>query len=138
MMISLIGHRLQNMRAFGMVAGILACSGAAMGLPASFGPRPEHNLEYTEPAATWDEAFPLGNGLLGALLWGDGAPFKISLDRTDLWDLRSIPEFLSSECTNETLRAWRKEGKKDDIRRVYDLPYDRAQSPTKIPAGRIE
>ena len=137
-MISLKGRCFLNMRVFGMVAGILACSGAAMGLPAAFGPKPEHNLQYTDPAMTWDEAFPLGNGLLGALLWGNGAPFNISLDRTDLWDLRPVPEFLSAECNYETLRAWWKEGKKDDIRRVYDLPYDRPQSPTKIPAGRIE
>jgi alpha-L-fucosidase 2 len=56
-------------------------------------PRREHGLHYTEPARVWDEALLLGNGLLGALVWGDGKTLRISLDRTDLWDLRPVPEF---------------------------------------------
>ena len=53
-------------------------------------PQQQHGLHYTEPARVWDEAMPLGNGLLGALVWGDGRPLRISLDRTDLWDLRPV------------------------------------------------
>ncbi|NIO42386.1 MAG: hypothetical protein GTO41_20875, partial [Burkholderiales bacterium] len=49
----------------------------------SFGqPEAEHGLHYKTPATVWDEAMPLGNGLLGALVWGDGKPLRISLDRT--------------------------------------------------------
>ena len=35
---------------------------------------------------------PYVGWLLGALVWGDGTPLRISLDRTDLWDLRPVPE----------------------------------------------
>jgi alpha-L-fucosidase 2 len=97
----------------------------------------EHGLNFTTPATTWDEAFPLGNGTLGALVWGDGAPLKISLDHTGLWDLRPVPEFHEPEYTWETMQAWEKEGKFDDLKRVYEDPYNRP-GPTKIPAGRIE
>jgi hypothetical protein len=57
---------------------------------ASAQPLPKHGLHYETPAMVWDEALPLGNGLLGALVWGDGKPIKLSLDRTDLWDLRPV------------------------------------------------
>ena len=100
---------------------------------------PEHGLEYSSPAEVWDEAIPLGNGLLGALVWGDGIPLNISLDRTDLWDLRPVPEFSdgSEEYSYTTMRRWVKEGRIADLRRVYEAPY-RRPGPTKIPAGRIE
>jgi alpha-L-fucosidase 2 len=100
-------------------------------------PRAEHALHYTTPALVWDEAMPLGNGLLGALVWGDGKPLRISLDRTDLWDLRPVPEFHAPEYSYKTMRQWVKEGRIDDLHRLYDKPYGNA-GPTKIPAGRIE
>ncbi len=105
--------------------------------PAGAEPRPEHGLRYTTPATVWDEAMPLGNGLLGALVWGDGKPMRISLDRTDLWDLRPVPEFHSPEYSYTLMRQWVKEGRIDDLHRLYDKPYGNP-GPTKIPAGRIE
>jgi len=83
---------------------------------------PEHGLYYATPALVWDEALPLGNGLLGALVWGDGNPLNISLDRTDLWDLRPVPEFFSEEYSYETMRRWVKEGRIKDLQRVYEAP----------------
>ena len=101
-------------------------------------PGPEHGLRYTTPAETWDEALPLGNAILGALVWGDGQPLKISLDRTDLWDLRTIPEYHSPEYKYKLMRKWHEQGRHEDSKRLYEHPYSRADSPTKIPAGRIE
>jgi len=100
-------------------------------------PEPEHGLKYKTPAMVWDEAMPLGNGLLGALVWGDGRPLRISLDRTDLWDLRPVPEFHDRDYSYLTMRQWVKEGRLADLHRLYDEPYGNP-GPTKIPAGRIE
>jgi alpha-L-fucosidase 2 len=100
-------------------------------------PQTEHGLHYTTPAMVWDEAMPLGNGLLGALVWGNGRPLRISLDRTDLWDLRPVPEFHSKDYSYKTMRQWVKEGRLADLHRLYDDPYGNP-GPTKIPAGRIE
>jgi len=100
-------------------------------------PQAEHGLHYKTPAVVWDEAMPLGNGLLGALVWGDGQPLRISLDRTDLWDLRPVPEFHTKEYSYKTMRRWVKEGRLADLHRLYDRPYGNP-GPTKIPAGRIE
>jgi alpha-L-fucosidase 2 len=80
---------------------------------------------------------PLGNGLLGALVWGDGHPLRISLDRTDLWDLRPVPEFRGDDYSYATMRQWVRQGRIDDLHRLYDKPYGNP-GPTKIPAGRIE
>ena len=49
---------------------------------------PEYNLKFSELAENWDEAIPLGNGMLGALNWQKEGKLRISLDRADLWDLR--------------------------------------------------
>jgi len=99
-------------------------------------PKPEHGLHYDTPAMVWDEAMPLGNGLLGGLVWGDGNPLNISLDRTDLWDLRPVPEFQSKDYAFETMYQWVREGRIADLHRLYDNPYYNP-GPTKIPAGRI-
>jgi len=36
-------------------------------------------LVLAAPITTWDEAVPLGNGLLGGLLWGEGNTVRLSL-----------------------------------------------------------
>lgn len=100
-------------------------------------PRPDHGLHFTTPVRRWDEALPLGNGMLGALVWGDGLPLKVSVDRADLWDLRPVPEFQSPEYSFEQMRRWQAEGRTADLVRLYEAPYQRA-APTRIPAGRIE
>jgi len=118
---------------------IALCGQAALfaAEPREVQPPAEHDLDFRTPVATWDEALPLGNGLMGALVWGDGNPLRISLDRSDLWDLRAVPEFYAPDYNFATLRKWKEEGRIHDIRRVYEAPYNRP-APTKIPAGRIE
>ena len=37
-------------------------------------------LTLSAPIDRWDEAVPLGNGLLGGLLWGSGNEIRLSLD----------------------------------------------------------
>ncbi len=32
-------------------------------------PATEHNLVFTELSQVWDEAMPLGNGMVGNLVW---------------------------------------------------------------------
>ena len=100
-------------------------------------PRPEHGLHFTTPVTTWDEAIPLGNGIMGALLWGDGRPVRISLDRADLWDLRAVPEFHSPEYTFQNVLKLHRAGRHDELKKLLEDPYHRP-APTKIPAGRIE
>ena len=117
------------MIAFSLVPMLMAATEmAAAGLPL---PPPEHDLRFDTPARVWDEALPLGNGILGALVWGSGRPVKISLDRTDLWDLRPVPEYHSDEYSYALMRQWEKEGRVDDLLRVYDNSYHRPARPSQ-------
>jgi len=98
---------------------------------------PTSDLVLAGPIARWDEALPLGDGLIGGLVWGGGDTLNISLDRGDLWDLR-LPETLQRpDWTFATVRALVAAG--DQRRRVelFDDPYDRIPYPTKLPAGRL-
>jgi len=98
----------------------------------------KHDLHFTTLAKSWDEAIPLGNGLIGALIWQKGGTLRFSLDRADLWDLRPVQEFSRPEFRF----AWvREQVLKDDYKPVQelgDVPYERDPAPTKIPAGALE
>jgi alpha-L-fucosidase 2 len=42
-------------------------------------------LWYREPARTWNEALPLGNGRLGAMVFGDPAADLLQLNESSVW-----------------------------------------------------
>jgi alpha-L-fucosidase 2 len=100
-------------------------------------PGPELNLTLPAPITTWDEAVPLGNGLMGGLLWGGDSTLKLSLDRGDLWDERPADGMRWELFTYANLI--KKVAEKDDkyIDDVFDRAY-RDSHPSKIPAGRVE
>lgn len=104
----------------------------------NLGPDAVSNLSLTAPIKQWHEAIPLGNGLLGGLLWGEGSTLKLSLDRGDLWDLR-IPEmFQNPDWNYETLKSLVKEKNQVELVRLYQEPYEKYPYPTKLPVGRLE
>lgn len=87
----------------------------------------------------WDEGIPLGNGKLGALVYGNG-PLRISLDRTDLWDNRQHPFTMEKGYNFQNLVNLVRSGTEEDWKEsqrlfesIYYLPY-----PTKLTAGRME
>ena len=53
-------------------------------------PNPDHDLVFDYLASTWDEGIPLGNGMMGALIWQKDGNLRFALDRADLWDLRPV------------------------------------------------
>lgn len=95
-------------------------------------------IELTAPIKTWDEGIPLGNGHLGALLWGEGRTLRISLDTGRLWDER-LPEMLKRpDWTYAKMRELHAKGDWKTMHEYFDIPYDTIAYPTKLPAGRIE
>ncbi len=101
-------------------------------------PSPDLNLRLAAPITTWDEAIPLGNGLLGALVWGETNRLRISLDRGDLWDERPAPGDALSRFTYAQLVKLVAEGKNAEISKIADAQTYDQKHPTKIPAGRLE
>ena len=100
-------------------------------------PNFSHDLEINEIITRWDEAIPLGNGLTGCLIWGNGSPLRFSLDRGDLWDTRIAPETKNEDFTYKRLMELVKEKDEKSIKQQFDNIYNRP-TPTKLPAGRIE
>ncbi len=94
-------------------------------------------LTLAAPVATWDEALPLGNGLLGGLLWGEGGTLRLSLDRGDLWDERPAPGDPLKGFTYAKLKELVAAKDNEAIIKIADVAYQ-GDHPTKIPAGRLE
>ncbi len=96
------------------------------------------NLHFNALATTWDEGIPLGNGLIGALVWQKGSHLRFSLDRSDLWDLRPVKEFERPEFRYSWVRDQVLKKDYKPVQDLFDRPYDRDPAPTKIPAGALE
>ena len=45
----------------------------------------DQTLWYTQAASEWEEALPLGNGRLGAMVFGDPIKERIQLNDDSLW-----------------------------------------------------
>jgi alpha-L-fucosidase 2 len=87
------------------------------------------------PISTWDEALPLGNGMLGGLLWGAGNQINLSLDRGDLWDETMPPEIKEGDWNYANMKKLVRENFGEFMRR-YDGTYNHP-APTKLPGGRL-
>ena len=96
------------------------------------------NLRLQAPIRTWDEAIPLGNGILGGLLWGEGNTIRLSLDRGDLWDERPAPGDPLSKFTYAQMTRLVAAKKNGEISQVVDAQAYDQKTPTRIPAGRLE
>lgn len=98
----------------------------------------KHNFNLSAPIKHWDEAIPLGNGLMGTLLWGQSGMIKLSLDRGDLWDLR-IPETQNRKDWNyaELIKLVDQKDEKR-IKELFEDDFYNCPYPTKLPAGSIQ
>src|SRR5688572_2821732 len=99
-------------------------------------PGKEHNLVFDSLAKRWDEAIPIGNGWLGALIWQRENKIRISLDRVDLWDDRPMPgiDRLRFNWVVEQV----KKGQYDTVQKLGDEPYEKYAAPTKLPGAALE
>ena len=91
----------------------------------------------------WDEGLPLGNGFTGSIVYGgtDGKPLKITIDRTDLWDLSPNETTLEKAFNYDNLVKLSLSGKKEDWQereRLFEDIFMAKPYPSKITAGRLE
>ncbi len=98
----------------------------------------QHDLVFSELAGTWDEGIPLGNGMLGALIWEKGENLRISLDRADLWDLRPMKNMYREGFNYKWVYEQWKKDQYQEVQKMFDRPYDESAGPSKIPAAAME
>ena len=105
-------------------------------LAVSAQPNPAHNLVFDTLAKRWDEGMPLGNGILGALVWQKEDRLRLSLDRADLWDERQALDL--NRFNFRWVREQVEKKQYDTVQQLGDAPYEDSVFPTKIPAGALE
>lgn len=95
-----------------------------------------HDLQFQTLAQRWDEALPLGNGMVGNLIWQKNGKLRFSLDRADLWDQRPTKDLdkltfkmVQEQVANKDYKV---------IQDLGDLPYERDPAPSKIPGAALE
>ena len=98
----------------------------------------KHNLQFDTLAKRWDEALPIGNGMLGGLIWEKNGNLRISLDRADLWDERPMKGLHREEFSFKWVQEQVDKKQYDTVQKLFDHPYDREPAPSKIPGGAIE
>lgn len=97
-----------------------------------------HNLKFAKLAPTWDEGIPLGNGMLGELVWQKDGKLRFSLDRADLWDLRPMQNLNTPEFNFKWVQQQVKSNNYKIVQDMFDAPYDNSPAPSKIPGAALE
>ena len=95
-----------------------------------------HGLTLPAPIRRWDNALPLGNGLTGGLLWGEGSELRLSLDRGDLWDERGNADVYDPARNLQTKLNSIREQDRETWAKYFDATYYNSQW-TKIPGARL-
>lgn len=103
-----------------------------------FAQKSKHNLYFDSLATQWDEAMPLGNGILGALIWEKNKVLRFSLDRADLWDSRPMKGLHRDEFSYQWIYNQVMKGDYNPVQQNFDYPYDHEPAPTKIPGAALE
>lgn len=98
----------------------------------------ERHLKFDKMPTVWDEAMPLGNATVGALIWNRQDTLRMSLDRVDLWDLRPNDSIAKGGYTFEWVKEHIRNGNYRAVQKRLDDPYDECPTPTKIPGAALE
>lgn len=98
----------------------------------------QHGLRFASLATRWDEAIPLGNGMLGTLIWEKNGRMRLSLDRADLWDLRPMKGLHREEFTYQWVVNQVRKKDYGIVQRYFDDPYNQEAGPSKIPGAALE
>ena len=98
----------------------------------------EYDLSFDNLATSWDEAMPLGNATIGSLVWQKDENLRISIDRSDLWDLRQSEELTGEGFSFAWLYEQVMKGDYKPVQKRFDFPYGIYPGPSKIPGAGME
>lgn len=77
-------------------------------------------LHYDKPAKEWTEALPIGNGRLGAMIFGKVGEELIQLNEATLWSGGPVPKNVNPSAF-ENLEPTRKALREGDYEKAYEL-----------------
>ncbi|MBO5299928.1 MAG: glycoside hydrolase family 95 protein, partial [Clostridia bacterium] len=95
-------------------------------------------LWYAESAAAWNEALPLGNGRVGAMVYGGAKHERIGLNEDTLWSGK--PTFYSIENGPATFRQMRDlalQRKYPEAQKIADEKFTNLWSQMYLPLGEL-
>ena len=96
-------------------------------------------LWYRQGAQSWNEALPLGNGRMGAMVFGDGAHERICLNEDTLWS--GFPTYYRRPGQKESYKkaqALALEGKLKEAQRELEENFTGLWCQAYMPFGDIE
>ncbi len=124
-----------------IACGVFVMSCAVSGVP-SLEFLDQHDMVWEVAPKRWLEGIPLANGHIGALVWGDGAPLKITLDKYDAWERRGR-ELGEGDITYAKLREYVEQGKQKAAieslgKELHEGRAGKVPYPTRLPMPRVE
>lgn len=95
-------------------------------------------LYYKKPAKAWTAALPLGNGSIGAMIFGETKCETVSLNYDQLWT--GFPKTYQHMCSYETFKEARKlvlDGKLYEAQQMLEKNFEGLNSEAYMPFGDI-
>ena len=95
-------------------------------------------LYYKRPAKVWTAALPLGNGSLGAMMFGGTKNEQISLNYDQLWT--GFPKTYQHMCSYESFEEARRlalDGKLFEAQKLLEANFEGFNSEAYVPFGDI-
>ena len=120
-----------------LVLGMASTGAAHRARAQSLPPQEVHDVVFEVLPEAASEGILLGNGRMGVSLHG-GSRIRLTLGRSDLWDLRAPPEFQTDEFSDATLARALADGDSETLRRVFEAPFEQQPWPTRLPAAELE
>ena len=95
-------------------------------------------FHFDGPLLQWKNGLPLGNGRIGVQVWGTGPVLYLTLDRSDVWDLR-YQENHGATYNWKRLRELVREGKPAEIQKEMPATVGATNelTPTRVSIGRL-
>ncbi len=99
----------------------------------------EHKLQFSKPADCFEEAFPLGNGNIGAVVYGKTDTERISLNENTLWTglpgQNPVPE--SAKEAFRTARTLILEGNYKEAQEIIENQFTGSWTQLYLPFGNL-
>src|SRR5215471_13397359 len=78
-------------RSIAASSGTLSFFAMATAISSVAATQPSSALWYRQPAARWEQALPIGNGRLGAMVFGGAGEERLQLNENSIWAGTRLP-----------------------------------------------